>query len=570
MNALPPIDPLLVFSSTGPDSMADVLGRAEAEMTGTKHRDTVSGFSSAAKALGVDWQAVPATPTALRDLLNSRCAAELGLSDRRWSNICSLIRGAFDQFGTFERSVTKRIPLTDAWVSLLASVPKIQKHWKDGLTRLACYCSALQVAPSGVTQEILLTFYEALVEEEVVRDPKRLLKHTIACWNMCRKDVAGWPEIRLASPFASTAYRIPLDRFPQGFQEDLSRWQERVLKPDIFDENSAPRALKVVTVNGQVQRLIRFASALVHEDLIMIDQITGLDVLVMDFERLKSGLRYFLDRNDGNANANLSAITAILRAVAKHHVCVDDHVQKKIDSLSANLRLPRADTLTSKNRSLLRQFDTPENVKKLLNYPNSEAARGRKAINPHRRAKCFERAVAVALLISTMMRAKNIRTIRLNTDLQWADGSCYLSIPGDRVKNGVPLEFAIPPDVSALITEYIQDYRPLLPGSDSVYLFPAQDGSPRPHNSLFDGLTSNLLKRTGLQMNPHLFRHALAKIVVERNPGMALSISRQLGHKRIDTTMQHYLGTEGRVVSRRIDEIVSEARTPAFDIRRRG
>ena len=116
MNALPPIDPRLVFSSTGPGSMADVLGRAEAEMTGTKRRDTVSGFSSAAKALGIDWRAVPATPTALRDLLNSRCAAELGLSDRRWSNICSLIRGAFDQFGTFQRSVTKRIPLTDAWV----------------------------------------------------------------------------------------------------------------------------------------------------------------------------------------------------------------------------------------------------------------------------------------------------------------------------------------------------------------------------------------------------------------------------------------------------------------------
>lgn len=570
MNIFSPIDPRLVFSSTGPGTMADVLSRAEAEMTGIKRRDTISAFASATKVLGVNWQAVPATPTALRATLNRCCASEVGLSKRRWSNVCSLIRAAFRQFTTVERSITKRIPLADAWSSLLASVPKKHKHWKDGLTRLACYGSALQLAPRDLSKEALLTFYEALVDEEVVRNPKQLLKHTIACWNMCRKDVTGWPDIRLGSPFESTAYRIPLSEFPGSFHEDILRWRGRVLNPDEFDETAPPRALKEITVDGQVQRLIRFASALVHKDLLPIDQITGLDVLVSDFGRFKEGLRYFLDRNDRVPNANITAIAAILRAVAKYHVHVDKDVQKQIDGLCNNLQLPRSHTVTDKNRRLLRQFDDPENVTTLLNYAAEEAARGRRANNPHRRAKCFERSVAVALLISTTMRAKNIRTIEYDRDLQWTDGKCYLAIPGDRVKNGVPLEFEIPSDVSGLIKEYIQDYRPLLPGSNSVYLFPAQDGRPRPHNSLFDGLTLNLRKRTGLMMNPHLFRHAIAKIVIERDPGMMLSVSRQLGHKHINTTMQHYLGTEGRAVSRRIDEIVSEARHPKPRLRRKG
>jgi integrase len=60
-------------------------------------------------------------------------------------------------------------------------------------------------------------------------------------------------------------------------------------------------------------------------------------------------------------------------------------------------------------------------------------------------------------------------------------------------------------------------------------------------------------------MNPHLFRHAIAKIVVERDPGLCLAMSRQLGHKRIDMTMGHYLDSETRASGRRIDKLLREA-----------
>lgn len=59
-------------------------------------------------------------------------------------------------------------------------------------------------------------------------------------------------------------------------------------------------------------------------------------------------------------------------------------------------------------------------------------------------------------------------------------------------------------------------------------------------------------------MNPHLFRHAVAKIVVERDPGLAMVVSRHLGHKRFDTTMMSYLSSEGRASSRNIDKILRQ------------
>jgi hypothetical protein len=43
--------------------------------------------------------------------------------------------------------------------------------------------------------------------------------------------------------------------------------------------------------------------------------------------------------------------------------------------------------------------------------------------NPLRAAKCFERALAVALLIHCTLRISNLRAINLSTDLSWAGGT---------------------------------------------------------------------------------------------------------------------------------------------------
>ena len=71
--------------------------------------------------------------------------------------------------------------------------------------------------------------------------------------------------------------------------------------------------------------------------------------------------------------------------------------------------------------------------------------------------------------------------------------------------------------------------------------------------------TRGMRKRAGLVMNPHLMRHAVAKIVVERDPSLYAVVSRQLGHKRMDTTMQNYLGTETRASGRHINKLLRQA-----------
>jgi integrase len=552
------IDPSQVFMSSAPPTMARIQERVATEMTGTKRRDSLSAFNALGRALKIDWATVRATPTNVRNILGGRSGAELGFTEFRWRNIRSLIHGAVKAFSPPLQAATQRIPLSQSWEALLAKIGK--KHWRFGLNRFACYCSALQIAPAMVTPETLLGFHDALVAEELIRDPRSKLKHTIACWNMCQSNTPGWPAVRLASPFESTAFTLPRDVFPASFNDDVDHWKARLLDPDVLDPHAPPRPLKQVTVETAEKYIYRFASALVHRGECRPEDIDDLSFLVSDPERFKSGLRYFIDRNDGKASANISRIANTLRAVAKYYLRLPAAQIDALDVYCNRLRVPRRTTLTDSNRGKLQQFDDPENVRKLLAFPSAEAARGRRHNNPYRAAKCFERALATSLLISTSLRFKNLRSIELSGDLQWAGDVCYLSIPADRVKNEVPLDYELPPETCALLREFIDTYRPRFPGSDGIFLFPGRNGGPRPHNSLADGLMLAILKHTGLRMNPHLFRHVVAKIVIERDPGLAFAISRHLGHKRMETTMQSYLGTEGRVVSRRIDQVLSDAR----------
>ncbi|MFB3087461.1 MAG: hypothetical protein ACE10E_03990, partial [Acidiferrobacterales bacterium] len=485
-----------VFADNAHQSLSDVHARVDAELAGTRRRDLLSALNTLARLMDVDLAQIRATPESVRALL-ARCnAVELGLTERRWRNVRSAVVSAVRKFGAISFAITELVPINAEWTDLIARAPV--KHLRYGLARLARFCSAMAISPEAVDRATLLGFYEALVAEDLVRDPRTKLKHTLAVWNICHRRAPDWPEIRLASPFERDVITLPLEHFPDSFRVDLGAWCARLLSPDPMDPSAPPRPLKAITVNAKTALVLRFASALVHSKALPIEEITDLRVLVTDVERFKAGLRYFLDRFEGQSNAYIANIADTLRAIAKHYGVVPEEVYDEIESICRRLRPPRNDGLKAKNRERLRQFDDPKNVARLLAFPREEAERGRKLTNPYRAAKCYERAVAVSLLIATCLRIQNLRTIRLDTDLSRSGGRCFLSIPGERVKNGMNLDFELPADTVALIDEYLRNHRPRLPGVEGPYLFPGRDGGPRPYTTISHDIKTSLRKRAGL------------------------------------------------------------------------
>ena len=67
----------------------------------------------------------------------------------------------------------------------------------------------------------------------------------------------------------------------------------------------------------------------------------------------------------------------------------------------------------------------------------------------------------------------------------------------------------------------------------------------------------------GLEMNAHLFRHAIAKVATDAEPGAYLAVSRVLGHSTLDTTMSHYLGAGTKASGRYLDRLLAETEAKA-------
>ncbi|MGC2413946.1 MAG: tyrosine-type recombinase/integrase [Stellaceae bacterium] len=88
-------------------------------------------------------------------------------------------------------------------------------------------------------------------------------------------------------------------------------------------------------------------------------------------------------------------------------------------------------------------------------------------------------------------------------------------------------------------------------------LFPGRHETEVKSRSTFRNQLGRTIRRyTGLQMHPHLFRHARAKIHLDRHPGEYAIVSTALGHASIDTTRDFYAGLENAAAMRHFDEVI--------------
>jgi len=561
------------FLTNAPASLKDIRDKVAAEATGTAKRDMLSAFDTFERLIGRPLSTVRADAKTLRQMLRSKSGLELGLSQKRYANVCSSITSAVRTYGAAVPPITQRIPLSQDWAKLLQRVEPAPRRM--ALYRLACFCTFMGIAPEAVNSATLEGFYAALDAEEVVKHPKKVLKHTVAHWNMCRKAVPGWPDIKLASPVRVPPYTLPLAAFPASFQEDVAKWVARVSKPNPFDPKALKKPLKQPTIDGYIMTIRRFASALVHRKVVPLDQIDVLgDLFIAD--RLEQGLTFFVERtlerteisetaHTRGVTAHIAALAHDMRNIAKHHCKLAPDALQVIIGICDNLDSLVGRQLSETVRRRLRQFDDPENVKRLLELPAKERARGLKSKSPIRQARFMERALAIDLLIHFCLRIKNLRTINLETNIYVANGKAYLTFKGEHVKNGRQLDFELPEPVADALAEFIEVYRPRLEPGDSPYLFVGANGGPKSHGAMRTAISACLKKQAGLEMHPHLFRHAIGKIVVEQDPGAYAAFSQHLGHARLDTTLSNYLGTETRAAGRHVNGLLTKALAEAKD-----
>jgi integrase len=111
----------------------------------------------------------------------------------------------------------------------------------------------------------------------------------------------------------------------------------------------------------------------------------------------------------------------------------------------------------------------------------------------------------------------------------------------------------------AVLQEYLTCYRPRLAELGNDHIFPSGRGH-KADVTLSTALSKHIFRRTGLEVNAHLFRHLAAKLILEATPGVYGIVQDVLGHRDAATTRSHYAGAETAAAARHFDAVIRQTR----------
>ena len=348
--------------------------------------------------------------------------------------------------------------------------------------------------------------------------------------------------------------------YPHSLQKEIGAYLASIAKPRRGIDNKRLPACKASTINTRKTELFSLAKKAVKLGT-PIDSLTALKALldstlvetIIDDEWRKAG------EEPKTSTIDLAKKTFnIARSVG----CLDEANLLKLDDMRAALEKYRQGGMTPKNMKLIRQVLNHKVWGRVVNYPFAlmKRARALKDQAPTKAAVTAGIAVAIKILTEGPVRAANLAAIRLDENLIKPGGpeSLYILVfPHHDVKNRVELTFELSEELTDLIDEYIQEYRPsLLRGFNGDWLFPGTTGgSKNPH--LFGiQITERIQKATGLRITIHQFRHAAAADYLKCHPGDYETVRRFLGHRNIQATIKFYCGLETIQASRELGKVV--------------
>lgn len=544
-------------------SLADVLKALEtADLTPARRRDMKSAVSAAARALGRHPIDLPADPAGLRSRMEELSAEALGISPGRLSNIRSLLLKAI----ALVKPVLpgrQTIPLLPSWQALIDQLPT-----QSARVRIAPplrWLSEQGIGPEKATAEDLLRYRDHLFANSLRAQPEKSWHAFLWQWNAALRENPAFPQIVLKRDSRKKSVTLAWECFPADLYQDTRSWLDGLSGKDILADGPA-RIVKASTVETREYQIRYFASALVEAG-VDPQSLRSLADLV-SLPNFEAGLRHLYKRNGNKASSTLGGIGGALIAIARHYV-----LPKNADESAAEAALKRmrflvsrvdkqSNGLTDKNHDRLRQLENPELVHKLVTLPQrlkAEALSGK-----HPRAQMLvlaDMAVAVELLLMTAIRISNLQATKLDINLKKYRNRYILTYSQDEVKNSNRLQFNLPDETCRLIDWYLTQIRPQRLKGSSDFLFIGEDGiSAKTKNTLAHQISKTVKAYTGLTMNPHLFRHAMAYIYLNENPGGYQVMRLILGHKSLNTTVSAYSGAETKSAQAHFDQLVYDLR----------
>lgn len=527
-------------------TLRDVLDAIEQMEAGTRKRDLKSNVSSFCKAVGKAPELVLAHPREIRPLREAVSPLALGITERRWANICSSLAKAIELVRDLVPS-RNTAPIHPEWQSKLDLLPVSLSRGLSAATR---WLSSSGITPSTVSEAHLKAYVEAIFEGRMRTNAEKASGALIWCWQRAVRTCPEWPQIILERQSKRDSYSYPWSYFPASFAADVEAYLNRLSQgalldtDDDSDDFGPVKPVRPATIKTRRQQMRAAASCLARSG-VEPETITGISTLV-EVPNVKRILNYLMERRGGQTSGGVAQMASFLTKVALYWVKVDSTEHLRLKRIAARVAV-QEHGMTAKNRERLRPFDDDQVVAAFVCLPDTIRKHVERSKSPlKRRALLAQSAAAIALQLVIPLRKGNLANLDIDAHFVSNRNGVYLVIPEAEVKNREAVNFQIPNFALEVITWYIREYRPHLMDGPSSALFPGRGGKCKSSTTLGAQICTAIKSFTGLEFNPHLFRHVAGKIFLDANPGNYEVVRQLLRHRSISTTTSAYSGAETR------------------------
>lgn len=541
-----------------PETLADLIGSIAGDpaLPDARRRVWAAALRRLARYLGKDPENLPASLSGLRYGVQRLNAATLQISPKSLSNLKSEVKAIFRHCGVLPPA-RRSDHLVPEWQILVDRLD--DPSMRRGLSQFVRWASTNKVQPLEVDDAVVERFAAYLEVATFTRNLADLRRRLCRRWNRAANNVRGWPKTRLSIPDRRpVAATLPWSAFPQGLATDVEAYLEALQGRSVLAEDAPIRPCKQSTIDVRRRCLQIAASAAVAAD-VPAESLTSLANLV-DPPVVKSLLEWKAQKQGRKPHTFVIDLAALLASIARHWAKLPEDELMQLRNYCLRLEQQRPKGLTDKNLAAVRTIKDPVNWRRLLALPEQLMQEALRADRRSTRAAVkAELAIAHQILLIAPMRIGNLATLTLVRHLIRVGGSSgvwHIHAPEDEVKNGVPLEYPITPEASHLIDLYLEKFRPRLAGAGSDWLFPGENNRPKLARTLSAQITDLVYKRLGIRITAHQYRHGAAAVLLEQDPGNYELVRRFLGHKRMATTVNFYVGLETAAAVRRGAELL--------------
>lgn len=531
---------------------------AAIELSEQTRRHWCSSLTGIARAFDQPPEVIPARYSAVRARMAALHHVPLGWVPKTLANHKSNAKAALIWFAKEKDVLQHGVPLSRVWDRLRIQLTDPSTRYR--LMPLMRFCSGIGIEP-GAVDEAAIDRYMDHRSRTTARASDAASRRILARrWNGAVGKIEGWPRLRLVEPPVKSAEGPTCDDFPEGLRTDIEGHLTGLTRIRRNKAGQRIRPCKSSTITTRRRELVAAVRMAVKVG-IPIAELTSLGALLHPDVAEKVLEAYW--KGDGEVPRTYT-INLSCRFVALAHAVggLDDDARQRLEDFRFTLEGHREDGMTPKNLALIRSVLTDGVWSRVVNLPEQLMRTARREL-PHapvRAAVLAQIAVAVAVLTVAPIRLGNLASIRLGENLTkpgGPDSNYWLMFGKHEVKNSSALQFKLDETVTALLNEYVHDFRPaMVRGSNADWLFPGVSGEHKEKISFSTQIVDRVQKLTGLRITVHQFRHAAGALILKHRPGEYELVRRMLGHKSIQTTMRFYLDLSSAQASEIFTDIV--------------